>query len=253
MSENDSPIVSPTHKNSVVKDEMMSELDERSLISNLKTRSHVPVFETKKSLSSRFSEVDFQKQLKQMQDTKNSATALTKSSSVSNAMRETLLLPSLSHRVQDCDELNPGVYTSSYKQRVADLAQGVRIKINDAEPQAREVKLTHIKPTKQSLNSSEGDQPGELPELDRLIDLHRRYCNSSEKSIEELQRDLYCHSDDFYKLELFLQTGRTNYYWTEIEDMILQKHHDDSDEVKMLQRVKGPQEVMNRKFFLNLM
>jgi aspartate aminotransferase-like enzyme len=76
----------------------------------------------KKSLSMRFSEVDFQKQLKSMQDTKNQATALTKSSSMSNALRETLLLPSLSHRAADCDELNPGIYTTSYKHRIRDLS-----------------------------------------------------------------------------------------------------------------------------------
>jgi hypothetical protein len=65
-----------------------------------------------------------------MQDTKNSATALTKSSSLSNALRETLLLPSLSHRMQDCDDLNPGVYTSSYKQRINELASGIQIEVN---------------------------------------------------------------------------------------------------------------------------
>jgi hypothetical protein len=61
----------------------------------------------------------------------------------------------------------------------------------------------------------------ELPELDRLIDLHRKYCHG-EKTIEDLQRDLYCLSDDFYKLELYLQSGcRSNSYWTEIEDLVL--------------------------------
>jgi|LauGreDrversion4_2_1035121.scaffolds.fasta_scaffold208427_2 hypothetical protein len=51
-----------------------------------------------------------------MQETRNSAAALSKS--VSQALRETLF-PSLSHF---CDDLNPGVYTSSYKQRVKELA-----------------------------------------------------------------------------------------------------------------------------------
>ena len=100
---------------------------------------------TKKLLSTRFSEADFQKQLKQMQDTKNSATALTKSSSVSNALRETLLMPSLSHRIQDCDELNPGVYTNSYKERIKDLAQTIVVNLDkDTE---RTVKLKTIKVT----------------------------------------------------------------------------------------------------------
>jgi hypothetical protein len=78
-----------------------------------------------------------------MQDTKNSATALTKSSSVSNGMRETLLLPSLSHRLQDCDELNPGVYTSSYKERIGDLSKGIRIEL--ASDMTRGIKLQQVK------------------------------------------------------------------------------------------------------------
>jgi hypothetical protein len=60
-----------------------------------------------------------------MQDTKNSATALTKS----NLNRENLLLPSLSHNKTDADELNPGVYTSSYKQRIRELATGIKVAI----------------------------------------------------------------------------------------------------------------------------
>jgi len=51
--------------------------------------------------------------------------------------------------------------------------------------------------------------------------MHSKYCSSSDKTIEDLQRDLYCLSDDFYKLELYLQTGKSNAYWTEIEDLVL--------------------------------
>lgn len=70
-----------------------------------------------------------------------------------------------------------------------------------------------------------------LPELDRLIDLHKKYCcqhlgtNSihTEKTIEDLQRDLFCLSDDFCRLELYLQTGMRSkaHYWSEIEDLVL--------------------------------
>ncbi len=35
-----------------------------------------------------------------------------------------------------------------------------------------------------------------MPELDRLIELHRKYCSGTNKTVEDLQRDLYCLSDD---------------------------------------------------------
>lgn len=77
-----------------------------------------------------------------------------------------------------------------------------------------------MRPSKQTLGSSQPEEV-QLPELDKLIDLHAKYCQTNEKAIEDLQRDLYCLSDDFYKLELYLQTGRSNYFWTEIEDLVL--------------------------------
>lgn len=57
------------------------------------------VIEHKKSLSSRFAEVDFNKQMRSM--THKS---------------------SLSHKQNDADDLNPSVYTSSYKHRIQELA-----------------------------------------------------------------------------------------------------------------------------------
>ena len=60
-------------------------------------------------------------------------------------MREALLLPSLSHRIEDCDELNPGVYTKSYRERILDLSKGVRI--NVSQDMNRCVKLQAIKGT----------------------------------------------------------------------------------------------------------
>jgi hypothetical protein len=59
-------------------------------------------------------------------------------------------------------------------------------------------------------------------------------------------------SDDFNKLELYLQSGKSSSYWTQLEDCILKRLGDDSEEVKMLQEIKGPQEIVNRKFFLGI-
>jgi hypothetical protein len=58
-------------------------------------------------------------------------------------MREALLLPSLSHRELDCDELNPGVYTSSYRERILDLSKGIRINVET--DMSRSVKIKAIK------------------------------------------------------------------------------------------------------------
>ncbi len=95
-----------------------------------------------------------------------------------------------------------------------------------------------------------------MPAIDKLIALHKKYC-SGDKSIEELQRDLYCFSDDFNRLELCLQTGVRSavHYWSEIEDLILTKHFMDehSEELNMLWRIKGPEEIVNRKYFLKLL
>jgi hypothetical protein len=67
-------------------------------------------------------------------------------------------------------------------------------------------------------------------------------------------------SDDFYHLELYLQTGDKPgiHFWTELEDLVLHKNFDvpegsQTEEMRMLQRVKGPQEIVSRKFFLNMM
>lgn len=45
------------------------------------------------------------------------------------------------------------------------------------------------------------------------------------------------------------------HYWSEIEDLILTKHHGDerSEEIQMMWRIKGPEEIMNRKYFLKLL
>ena len=212
--------------------------------------------QAKKSLSVRFSEADFSKQLKVLQEQKNQATALTKSSANSMHMRDVLLLPSLSHRQQDTDELNPGIYTSSYKQRVRELASAVRIQIcNDDE--FRDVRLETVQPKMSrynSKNTTQAEVERNLPELDRLIDLHTKYCGHRDailqvrdKTIEDLQRDLYCLSDDFCRLELYLQTGQKPgiHFWTALEDLVLEKNADLSeshytDEMNMLLRVKGP-------------
>jgi hypothetical protein len=54
-----------------------------------------------------------------------------------------------------------------------------------------------------------------------------------------------------------LQTGvrPAVHYWSEIEDLILTKHHADdrSDEIQLMWRIKGPEEIMNRKYFLKLL
>ena len=63
-------------------------------------------------------------------------------------------------------------------------------------------------------------------DMTRLVYLHRKYCSGAAdsaqntKSIEDLQKDLYACSDDFRKLEVFLQGGRMA-YWTEMDDFIL--------------------------------
>jgi hypothetical protein len=53
-------------------------------------------------------------------------------------------------------------------------------------------------------------------------------------------------------MEIYLQQGKSSAYWTQIEDLILKRHGDDSEEIKMLMQIKGPQEIVNRKFFLGL-
>ena len=99
-------------------------------------------------------------------------------------------------------------------------------------------------------------------DMTRLVHLHRKYCSgnvdgSSEsiKSIEDLQKDLYSCSDDFRRLEVYLQGGHVA-YWTEIDDFILAQCAEAGGEnnlayQKML-KVKGPAEVYDRQYFLKL-
>ena len=90
--------------------------------------------------------------------------------------------------------------------------------------------------------------------MERLIHLHKKYFpNSKEKAIEDLQRDFSSVNGDFRKLEVYLQGGKVA-YWTDMEDFILTQYEQkqESTEYQMLLKVKGPVEVMNRKFFLKL-
>jgi hypothetical protein len=65
---------------------------------------------------------------------------------------------------------------------------------------------------------------GMIPQLPRLICLHQKYCaGQTTKTIEDLQKDLYCVSDDLRNLELFLK-GEKVAYWSSVEDYVLKKH-----------------------------
>jgi hypothetical protein len=107
------------------------------------------VVEHKKSLSSRFAEVDFNKQMKSM--THKS---------------------SLSHKQSDADDLNPSVYTSSYKHRIQELAQQITIEVQPRQP-----KITVIE--------EEPDLVIVVPQIDKLVALHKKYC-TGDKTIEDL-------------------------------------------------------------------
>ena len=98
--------------------------------------------------------------------------------------------------------------------------------------------------------------------MTRLVHLHRKYCSGQDgksaehtKSLEDLQKDLYCCSDDFRRLEVFLQGGRVA-YWTEMDDFILASFAESGDERNLayqkLLKVKGPQEVYERQYFLKI-
>jgi hypothetical protein len=48
------------------------------------------------------------------------------------------------------------------------------------------------------------------------------------------------------RLELYLKGDGHQYYFNELEDMILRKNQTDSDEIKLLFRVKGKETVLER-------
>ena len=63
-----------------------------------------------------------------------------------------------------------------------------------------------------------------IPQLPRLLHLHQKYCaGSTQKTVEDLQKDLFCVNDDLRNLELHLK-GEKIAYWTTIEDYVLKKH-----------------------------
>ena len=178
-------------------------------------------------MSIRFSKVDFEKQIIDLNEAKKIASLYPCQRDVSQSTQPTLIGSYLCK-----EDLNPGVYSQAYVDRISELSRQLLIKIcknkegsqesfaslEDASNNAkceREVVLTT--PPAQGYHSIERDasavditfKDGDYIDMTRLVHLHRKYCSGkngaeNSKSLEDLQKDLHSCSDDFRKLEIFL-------------------------------------------------
>jgi hypothetical protein len=89
----------------------------------------------------------------------------------------------------------------------------------------------------------------ESPDI-RLHQLRNSLCPS--KSLESLKQDLHALSGDVDRLEAYLKGDKDaqQWYFSELEDMMLKKYRNDSEEVKLLVRIKGKDIVAMRKQYL---
>ena len=70
--------------------------------------------------------------------------------------------------------------------------------------------------------------------------------------MEALKKDLYALSGDLDRLESYLKGDKQaqSWYFSELEDMIIKKHGSRSEEIQLLNRVKGEDIVSQRRTFL---
>ena len=127
------------------------------------------------------------------------------------------------------EDINPGVYTQAYVNRIRDLSKSLAIRIYKPESQDSFASLENINMIQErrdvlQLQQSKvpSDHSGEtglkeaglhysdkkLPDMARLCHLHKKYFSTNDvngsKTIEDLQRDLFCVGEDFGKLEVYL-------------------------------------------------
>ncbi|TNV83672.1 hypothetical protein FGO68_gene16776 [Halteria grandinella] len=200
-------------------------------------------------LSFRFSKIDYQKQCQTIQELK-----------AMNPNRKNYGDPS------QCG-IDLQVYSMAYKAKLRSDSRHLQIVLpliptaidEDAPRKVIKQKIQRLELVKQQLSSYLdpyefiGDD-NMMPQLPRLLYLHQKYCaGQSQKTIEDLQKDLFCVNDDLRNLELYLK-GEKVAYWTTIEDYVLKKHAFEvlSPEYQFLIKQKGPEEVQKRREFLGV-
>eukprot|EP00347_Sterkiella_histriomuscorum_P019406 403341744 len=243
--------------------------DSKSKLSNYSTTRRKPLLQ-KRSMSYRYSEIDFERQLRYFQDQR---------SSTFQRRHPQVVLGE--------EDYNPFVYTQKYRDQFWDGVNQIRVviqKSNDSEEDSfdgykrRVIKKTfnvknfssdqkstcdnntsmtanqqnfnnHTRPAYHEFTADESL----VPQFSRLIFLHKKYCDPNQKSIEDLQKDLFSLNDDIKALELMLR-GEKVQQWSEIEDHTLRKYGGDirTIEFQLLIKMKGPEEVQKRKIFLGI-
>ncbi|CDW87241.1 UNKNOWN [Stylonychia lemnae] len=241
-------------KNEISQNNQLIQQNLELLKQNKKKNTNLLSNGQRKSLSYRYSEIDFNKQLSHVQDQKTS----------SFQRRNP-------HNFLSEEEYNPQVYTLDYKEKLEQDCQLIRVVLQryDEEGGFQYKRSVINKPFQVIQNAKEclkKNKQGVLensldefigdtnlvPQLNRLLHLHKKYGSKLNKTIDDLQKDLFSVNDDVRALEMMLR-GEKVTIWTEIEDHMLRKYGDvSSTEFQLLIKIKGPEEVQKRRNFLGI-